>query len=803
MKWIKLPKLIPLMRVLILKDLASREDSISVLSIWDDKEKKKGTERKLPKAWRPIPNVQDFKLSLGPYDWLLNLFGLRKRTQSRKKFYTWYNENANKFIEFQFHSLSLRVKNGRFRAASETVWLLMNSAAYQVASTNHVLKNWHRKLSWKEILIISKQVDKLVKRRATEINYSRTYIPKGQTYRPLGVPTIPWRIYLHMYNNCLVEWRRVSETGKQHGYLPGKGIVTAWIQIVRRLNAPNIFEADYQGFFNNVTHLGIKSVLLNELHLTFEETNFIQRLNKSLVKLQAKDKIEEMDRKYPFDKDGEINVQHDPTKDPSLISANAFTYYMANPHLTLQQAVDIVKEAKREGKTSAFVAEDNSKGSEWQESGSNVWVKETGQGKPKVQWDPLTGELKVLEEPKEEPKAIVNEIHILDAVRQIRATKQIPSNLYYQDWSSQELSKDRGVPQGAPTSCSLATLAMRWIEKLDVVLYADDVIYFPKDSNCDPIKDLTKKKWGLIINEEKSRWIKKDGVWLVDSFKFLGIRYYPPSKWTFDKELLGILIFMMILDIALGFPICTLAIIIWELLCQWHSSKERFTADTRNGADLSFTNRESFISWLSVARELLLNSEYLQKRWASRSLSEWLDYNWRKWQALKNPLRLLFMEPFKNTEVEGAIEYYQKVMTRKDLQPGELERYNMKLEEAQARLWIHNPLTGYFLSRMQINSWEVAHTQNFRLNEISGSWCHEEWKRYCREWIIPESRLNVFVASTFACHDLMEWLEDYKQRKIKPTIRRVQTTPRRRTWCETIIHKVLNEKNLTSLNTLF
>jgi len=113
-----------------------------------------------------------------------------------------------------------------------------------------------------------------------------------------------------------------------------------------------------------VTHLGIKSVLLNELHLTFEETNFIQRLNKSLVKLQAKDKIEEMDRKYPFDKDGEINVQHDPSKDPSLISANAFTYYMANPHLTLQQAVDIVKEAKREGKTSAFVAEDNSKGSE-------------------------------------------------------------------------------------------------------------------------------------------------------------------------------------------------------------------------------------------------------------------------------------------------------------------------------------------------------------------------------------------------------------------------------------------------------
>jgi hypothetical protein len=64
----------------------------------------------------------------------------------------------------------------------------------------------------------------------------------------------------------------------------------------------------------------------------------------------------------------------------------------------------------------------------------------------------------------------------------------------------------KGVPQGAPTSCSIATLALREIEeKFDVIIYADDIIYFPKSSDCDPVADLSDKDKGLIVSEEKSR----------------------------------------------------------------------------------------------------------------------------------------------------------------------------------------------------------------------------------------------------------------------------------------------------------
>jgi hypothetical protein len=84
---------------------------------------------------------------------------------------------------------------------------------------------------------------------------------------------------------------------------------------------------------------------------------------------------------------------------------------------------------------------------------------------------------------------------LLELTRIIRNENHVPTNIYYQDDTATNTVKDRGVPQGAPTSCSLATLAFRPnIEKLNVVIYADDLIYFPDRADADPVKDLSKVK---------------------------------------------------------------------------------------------------------------------------------------------------------------------------------------------------------------------------------------------------------------------------------------------------------------------
>jgi len=80
-----------------------------------------------------------------------------------------------------------------------------------------------------------------------------------------------------------------------------------------------------------------------------------------------------------------------------------------------------------------------------------------------------------------------------------------PKKLLLQS-TGEPLMKMNGVPQGAPTSCSTATLPLRYLEaKYELIIYADDVIYFPKSADCNPEKDLTIIQLGLKVNGSKSR----------------------------------------------------------------------------------------------------------------------------------------------------------------------------------------------------------------------------------------------------------------------------------------------------------
>lgn len=69
------------------------------------------------------------------------------------------------------------------------------------------------------------------------------------------------------------------------------------------------------------------------------------------------------------------------------------------------------------------------------------------------------------------------------------------------------LTKDEGVPQGAATSCSLATLVLRYLERdEDLILYADDILLFPKTSTENPLRHgcLNSQIAGVSAHKEKS-----------------------------------------------------------------------------------------------------------------------------------------------------------------------------------------------------------------------------------------------------------------------------------------------------------
>jgi len=67
---------------------------------------------------------------------------------------------------------------------------------------------------------------------------------------------------------------------------------------MNKLNQPNIYEADYEGFFNNVTHKGIENSMIESANIPIEIARYLRTINQSIAKLAKIDPIKERDRNY-------------------------------------------------------------------------------------------------------------------------------------------------------------------------------------------------------------------------------------------------------------------------------------------------------------------------------------------------------------------------------------------------------------------------------------------------------------------------------------------------------------------------
>lgn len=379
---------------------------------------------------RRLPNVREFKVEvLSDWNPILKKSKLRLKKRMFNPLITSIphsNKSINRYIEHQFKRLNKHRKNPAafWRIGKQ----LMKSPSYHVNCLQNVLPTWHRTESYRSIWKVMTELTTLSRTWSSDLEYKRVWIPKGNGgTRPLGVPSLKWRIWLHGLQNILVVWLSVYQPPNQHGFLPGRGTKTAWSAILETgLDKQNIYEFDLRSFFSSINKEYLRQTLI-ETKMEGWMINWLTKLNESL---------------------------------PSNGEYLTDTWPDRHSHLT-----DYKEKV----------------------TGSRVWHG--------LSWEESYWEWRLTSSEKLDPK-----------------------------WGIYEWY--RGLPQGSPLSPILSCLCLvKWLNShREVIQYADDGI-ISTDAALDPTKYLSYPEGsGITVNWSKSRWLRKEGIWLLP-LKFLGLEY--------------------------------------------------------------------------------------------------------------------------------------------------------------------------------------------------------------------------------------------------------------------------------------
>lgn len=662
------------------------------------------------KAWgfpgRLLPAVRNFRIELGKEDALFKAFKMRLKEGGKLKFETYSpNIHINRYVWHMVGRMHAAMLLKDFNKFWKIAKMLMNSRAYTICCTNHTLKGWHRKYSYGKVKKIVRKVEYL----ATpfywpgEAQLRRAYIPKMvadkdsplgvriKGWRPLGVPSPEWRIYMHMFQNILTMWLGPHITENNHGFLPGKGVLTAWQQIMNEaLTSDYIYEYDLKNFFGQISLDFIHDTMI-AYGMTPRVARDFRRINRSLTSLEPNpmaDRAPEPERDVRYRDDGQRN--------PSNPTAQ---------HPMFARVLDLFNQAS----------------SMFQRKKMSTYIPDRG---AKLETS-LGGKL-------QQPTC-----------RSLR-----------------EGVKKAGVPQGLPTSPILSIAAfnraMTSMTRNSCVAYADDFIkYGPYKesvligaplSSCSPTTGVrwtidSKGNWSwrqtaptsieqlmakanIEVNWEKSAAVKEAGVWLKP-LRFLGMEY--------------------------------------------DGNKQIFRAATRSGASLEFTDLQSVQAYLHNLRDHRDRTQF-------GSGDAW-------------GLKLSMENAFRGMSGQAALKLAQALYRKtpgepswQDLHPNLLKQLGSKDFKFSWENLFKSKAYGYFMSRMQCDSWDQAIEQNFDYTFKAGSWADWRGPKFC-DWA-GIGKVDIFNSSSFAAACLMQDLnhEDLGRQRVagiggkfrpKPLVRKV------------------------------
>lgn len=255
--------------------------------------KEKGTGRVLKGSpFRRLPAVSKYKL-LDPKDNLI-LRGLDISLKLPRKAITkpTKTKSANRYMAHVLTKIRNWVKEGKYKKAWKIAELnIKSSKCFRASAYNFVFSGWYYKQNVNEVWKINRKVEKILSKELSNLSYKRVYIEKlNGKLRPLGVPTPEWRVALHLINGFFVEILQNEVGLNQHAYLPGRGTMSAWKEVIKKIDSKFVYETDLKGFFDNISVWKILNLLRTK---ECNYSNWLKELCKAIPKFPEEKKLDE------------------------------------------------------------------------------------------------------------------------------------------------------------------------------------------------------------------------------------------------------------------------------------------------------------------------------------------------------------------------------------------------------------------------------------------------------------------------------------------------------------------------------